>query len=72
MNALAIGGIVFAAVFGGALLGMSLRAVLPEHHLSAESKDIIRVAMAMIATLAALVVGLLIASAKNSFDSKSG
>jgi hypothetical protein len=72
MNALAIGGIVFAAVFGGALLGMSLRAVLPEHHLSAESKDIIRVAMAMIATLAALVVGLLIASAKNSFDSKNG
>jgi hypothetical protein len=72
MNTLAIGGIVFAVVFGGALLGMSLRAVLPEHHLSADSKDIIRIAMAMIATLAALVVGLLIASAKSSFDTKGG
>jgi hypothetical protein len=72
MNALAIGGIVFAAVFGGAVLGMCLRAVLPENHLSADSKDIIRIAMAMIATLAALVVGLLIASAKSSFDTKAG
>jgi len=71
MNALAVGGVVFAIVFGGALLGICLRAVLPEHHLSADSKDIIRISMAMIATLAALVVGLLIASAKSSFDSKN-
>ena len=72
MNALTIGGIVFAAVFGGALLGMCLRTVLPDHHLSTDSKDIIRIAMATIATLAALVVGLLIASAKSSFDTKNG
>ena len=72
MNAMAIGGLVFAVVFCGALLGMYLRAVLPEHHLSGNSKDIIRIAMAMIATLAALVVGLLIASAKSSFDTKNG
>jgi hypothetical protein len=72
MNAMAIGGIVFAVVFGGALLGMYLRSVLPKHHLSADSKDIIRIAMATIATLAALVVGLLIASAKGSFDNKNG
>ena len=71
MNALAIGGVVFAVVFGGALLGMYLRAILPEHHLSTDSKDIIRISMAMIATLAALVVGLLIASAKSSFDTKN-
>jgi hypothetical protein len=70
MSALAIGGVVFAVVFGGALLGMYLRSVLPTHHLNADSKDIIRIAIAMIATLAALVVGLLIASAKNSFDTK--
>jgi exosortase/archaeosortase len=65
---LAIGGIVFACVFGGAVLGMFLGRILPKHHLSAESKDAIKVAMATIATLAALVVGLLIASAKSSFD----
>ena len=70
MSALAIGGIVFVCVFGGALLGIFMNAVLPKHHLSSDSKDVIKVAMAMIATLAALVIGLLIASAKSSFDSK--
>jgi hypothetical protein len=72
MSALLVGGVVFACVFGSALFGMYLAAVLPKHHLSSDSKDIIRVAMAMIATLAALVVGLLIASAKSSFDTKDG
>jgi len=71
MNALAIGGLAFVLAFGGALLGMYLRAVLPKHHLSEDSKDIVRISTAMLATLAALVVGLLIASAKSSFDSKS-
>lgn len=71
MNAIVIGGAAFAIVFGGALFGMYLRAVLPGHHLSSDSKDIIRIAMAMIATLAAVVAALLIASAKSSFDSKS-
>jgi len=70
MSALAIGGIVFVCVFGGALLGIFLKAVLPKHHLTSESKDVIKVSTAMVATLAALVVGLLIASAKSSFDSK--
>jgi hypothetical protein len=72
VSALAVGGIVFICVFGGAMLGMFLNAVLPKHHLSSESKDVIKVAMAMVATLAALVVGLLIASAKSSFDAKDG
>jgi hypothetical protein len=70
MSALAIGGIVFVCVFGGALLGIFLNAVLPKHHLTSESKDVIKVSTAMVATLAALFVGLLIASAKSSFDSK--
>ena len=70
MNALVISAIVFGCVFGGALFGMFLRIFMPAHHLSANSKDVIKVSMAMVATLAALVVGLLIASAKSSFDSK--
>jgi len=60
--------IVFACVFGGALLGMFLRASLPEHHLSTDSKDFVKLGMGLIATMAALVLGLLIASAKNSYD----
>ncbi len=70
MSALAIGGIVFVCVFGGALLGVLLSAVLPKHHLSDDTRDLVRLAMATIATMAALVVGLLIASAKSSFDTK--
>ena len=57
-----------ACIFGGALLGLSLSGRLPEPHLRDKSKDTVKVAAGMIATLAALVLGLLVASAKNSFD----
>ena len=69
MTPIAIASIVLVCVFGGALLGMFLRTVLPEEHLSESSKDIVKLVTGLIATLAALVLGLLIASAKNSFDS---
>jgi hypothetical protein len=68
VSAMAVGGIVFACVFGGALLGMLLRAVLPEDHLSPDSKDLIKLGMGLVGTMAALVLGLLIASAKSSYD----
>jgi hypothetical protein len=70
VGSIAIGGIVFACTFVGALAGMGLRAVLPEHHVSPESKDVVKLGMGLIATLAALVLGLLIASAKSSFDAQ--
>ncbi len=59
---------MLAGVFGSALLGMFLQSVLPDHHLNDASKDIVRLVTGLVATLAALVLGLLIASAKNSFD----
>ena len=71
MSPIAISVIVLACVFGGALLGALLRVMLPEHHLSAESKDVVKLAMGLIATMSALVLGLLIASAKSSFDAQS-
>ena len=55
-------------IFGGALLGLLLSRVLPEHHLRDNSKDTVKVVAGTIATLAALVLGLLVGSAKNSFD----
>jgi hypothetical protein len=64
----AISLIAFGCIFAGSLLGMFLRTVLPEHHLSAESKDVVKLGAGVIATLAALVIGLLISSAKGSFD----
>jgi len=50
------------------LLGMFLRGVLPKHHVSEESMGVVKLGTGMLATLAALVIGLLIASAKGSFD----
>ena len=63
--------IVFACVFGGALLGMCLHAILPQHHLSNETKDIVKLGMGLVGTMAALVLGLLVASAKSSYDTQS-
>jgi hypothetical protein len=68
VNPLIISLIALGCIFGSMLLGMFLRRVLPDHHLSDESKDVMKLGTAMIATLAALVIGLLIASAKSSFD----
>ncbi|WP_256730415.1 hypothetical protein [Pseudomonas sp. ANT_H12B] len=42
---------------------------LPIHHLDAESKDVIRLATAVVGTLSALALGFLTASAKNVYDS---
>jgi hypothetical protein len=52
-------------------LGVWLRSVLPEHHLKAASKDIVRLGMGLVGTMAALVLGLLVASAKGSYDAQS-
>jgi len=71
MSAITIGSTVFACVFGGALLGVFLRAVLPDHHLSSESRDVVRLGTGLLATMAALVLSLLIASAKGSYDTKN-
>jgi hypothetical protein len=60
--------LVFACVFGGTLLGMWLRNALPGHHLSDESKDVVKLGMGLLATLTALVLGLVTASAKSAFD----
>src|SRR3954453_15589548 len=71
MNALTIGCIVFMLVFGSAMLAMAIQPMLPEHHLSAESKDVVKLGVAVIATMSALVVSLMLASAKGSFDTRS-
>jgi len=70
MSPTAIGCIVFGCIFGGALLGMLLHRILPENHLSTESKDVIKLGMALTATMSALVLALLVNSAKGSFDTQ--
>ena len=68
MSSLIIALLVFACIFGGALLGMLLSMILPEHHLCKESRETVKVGAGLIATMAALVLGLLVGSAKSSFD----
>src|SRR5215469_2432637 len=70
MSSITISCIVFACILGGILLGMILRALLPSEHLSAESKGIVQLGMGLIGTMTALVLGLLVASAKGSFDTQ--
>jgi len=71
VSALIISLIAFACIFGGTLLGMFLRTILPGYHLSEESKDAVKLGTGVIATMAALVLALLIASAKGNFDTMS-
>ena len=68
MTPTVIGTLVFVCTFGGALVGLWLRAALPDQHLSDDSKDTVKVGIGLIATMTALVLGLVTASAKSSFD----
>ncbi len=68
MSATTIALIMLACVFGGTLFGLWLQQVLPDHHLSNETKEVVRLATALIATISALVLSLLVSSAKGSFD----
>lgn len=71
MNSVTVSLTIFACVFGGALLGLLLHAILPEHHLSKETQDIVKLGMGLVGTMSALVLGLLVASAKGSYDAQS-
>ena len=61
--------IVFGCLAGAILLGRALRRFLPEDHLTADSRDTIKLAMGLVATMTALVLGLL-SSAKGAYDTK--
>lgn len=71
MNHLGAASIVFMCVFGSALVGLYVRNLLPEHHLSDESVGVVKLATGLIATMAALVLGLLVSSASRTFDTAS-
>lgn len=72
MHHLFISLIVFVCIFCCAILGMYVHGRLPNHHFNDDSMDVVKLTVGLIATLAALVLGLLISSAKSSFDTVNG
>ena len=56
----------FALILISIAGGLFLRYKLPDSHLSGDSKDVIRLATALIGTMAAVVVALLFASTRSS------
>jgi len=68
MHPTGVGIVVFSFTFGGALVGMRLRTALPAHHLDDETRETVKVGIGLIATMTALVLGLVTASAKSAFD----
>ncbi len=70
MSSIALGLLVFACVLGASLLGMGLNAILPKHLLCGDTKDVVRLTMGLVATMTALVLGLLVASAKGLYDNQ--
>ena len=68
MNPLVFSVFIFVLVFGGALAGLTVRRWLPAHHQDAETKDAVKLVLGLIATVAALVLSLLIVSAHDAYD----
>src|SRR4051812_45160375 len=69
MNPVLTGTLVFASLASAVLLGMRVCAALPESHLSPETKDAVKIAMGLVSTMAALVLGLPVAS-QGAYDTK--
>jgi hypothetical protein len=70
VTALVVAVIVFVCTLSGALLGIFLSDKLPQHHRESESKSAVQLVMGLIASVAALVLGLLISSTHSSFDAQ--
>jgi hypothetical protein len=68
MNSTLIAAVSAGCIFAGALIGLALQRLLPGHHLSKETQDVVKLSAGTIATLTALVLGLLVSSAKSTFD----
>jgi hypothetical protein len=71
VNSLAIASIVLGGSFAAALVGMILHIKLPDRHLDPDSRDVVKLVMGLIATMSALVLSLLIASASSSYEQQS-
>jgi hypothetical protein len=70
MSPIIVGAVTFAGAYGAALVGLFISDLLPKHHVSSESRTAVNISIAMVGTLTALVIGLLVSSAHGSFSQK--
>ena len=68
MKMVFIASVLFACLVAAALLGRRVHRYLPGDHLSSDSRDAVKLAMGLVATMTALVLGLLVSSAKGAYD----
>ena len=64
----AAGLVTLVCTFGGVLVGVVIRRIVPREQVSGDYRDTIKLGIALVATMTALVLGLVTASAKSSFD----
>ncbi|QTL05135.1 hypothetical protein J5J86_07535 [Aquabacter sp. L1I39] len=69
MTSWTVAALSFACMFGGALGALALASRLPEHHLSSATQDTVKLGVGMIAAVASLILGLMVASVQGSFSS---
>jgi|SRR5689334_22956921 hypothetical protein len=72
MPPVAIGLLAFGLALAGILLGSVMQRMLPKGQLSPDSKEVVKLSLGIVATLAALVLGLLVASAKTTYSAREG
>lgn len=65
-SSLQVASCAFGLIFGGAILGFIFQGIIPDHHFSNESKDAAKLGAGLVATLAALILGLLISSTQGN------
>ncbi|MFO0826757.1 MAG: hypothetical protein U0572_01300 [Phycisphaerales bacterium] len=70
MSSAVTGAVIFACLSASVLIGMSIRRRLPSTHLDSETRDAVKLAMGLIATMSALLLGLLVSSAKSAYDTE--
>src|ERR1043166_856223 len=68
MNTEIISLVIFGCVVGAVFMGRRVSRHLPEDHRSADTRETVKLAMGLLATMSALLLGLLVASAKGSYD----
>lgn len=68
MNTWLLALLAFACICGGIIVGLAVQRALPDHHLGADARDVVKLVSGLLATLSALVLGRLIASAKGTYD----